>query len=779
VAWRNLLKNKFYASVNVIGLASGLAIGLIILLWVHDELSYDGFHSKAKYIYRVNTNIGTGTSFQSSGITPAPIMPYSKSAIPEVSNAVRIADNYDYSLYKYQDKQFTETKAAYIDPSFFTIFDFKLLKGDRANPFRDNNSIILTATTAKKYFDNDDPIGKIILADNKDNYSVRGVMEDFPENSSIKYDMLFPIDILKKNFTPNEVWKSMEEDWGNYYYQTFLLLHPNASSNKIEKKLTQLQREHNQFDKSSFYTLQPLEKIHLIGADGSSSALQTVNVFLTVAVLLLLIACINYVNLSTARSMLRAKEVSVRKIVGAAKVQLFIQFIIETALLFTIAAILAIGIIYLLIPLYNNISGKNTTFSLADTNVWKTFFIAITGTLVVASVYPALLLSSFKPVLALKGKISIGIGNTLFRKILVVTQFVFSVALIISTLIIGRQLRYIQEKELGYNKSHVFSFDMREMQKHYDAVKAELSKQPGIVGVAAANADIVQLSGTTGDTKWYGKEENTTFLIHPISVDKNFIPLMQLHFAAGNNFTGNPSDSTHYILNETAIREMELKDPVGKRFALHNVEGTIIGVVKDFHSASLKQKIEPVVFSYRIQPENLYIRTSGRDAAKAIALTEKLWKRYNPSFPFQYHFLDETYDNLYKSDQRTGSLFNVFAAIAIFISCLGLFGLATYTAQIKTKEIGIRKVLGATVLNVTGLLAKDFIKLVLIAFVIASPVAWWVMNKWLQDFAYRVSTNWSIFALAGLIAMLIAVFTVSLQAIKAAIANPVKSLRTE
>ncbi|MBD0333492.1 MAG: FtsX-like permease family protein [Chitinophagaceae bacterium] len=517
----------------------------------------------------------------------------------------------------------------------------------------------------------------------------------------------------------------------------------------------------------------------MIGADGSSSALQTVNVFLTVAVLLLLIACINYVNLSTARSMLRAKEVSVRKIVGAAKVQLFIQFIIETALLFTIAAILAIGIIHLLIPLYNNISGKNTTFSLADTNVWKTFFIAIIGTLIVASVYPALLLSSFKPVLALKGKISIGIGNTLFRKILVVTQFVFSVALIISTLIIGRQLRYIQEKELGYNKSHVFSFDMREMQKHYDAVKAELSKQPGIVGVAAANADIVQLSGTTGDTKWYGKEENTTFLIHPISVDKNFIPVMQLQFAAGNNFTGNPSDSTHYILNETAIREMGLKDPVGERFALHNVEGTIIGMVKDFHSASLKQKIEPVIFSYRTQPEKLYIRTSGRDAAKAIALTEKLWKQYNPSFPFQYHFLDETYDNLYKSDQRTGSLFNVFAAIAIFISCLGLFGLATYTAQIKTKEIGIRKVLGATVLNVTGLLAKDFIKLVLIAFVIASPVAWWVMNKWLQDFAYRISTNWSIFALAGLIAMFIAVFTVSLQAIKAAIANPVKSLRTE
>ncbi len=778
-ALRNLLKNKFYTSVNIIGLAIGLAVGLIILLWVKDELSYDQFNTKAVNIYRVNSNVGTGNSMHASGITPAPIMPYSKNQIPGVINAVRIADNYNYSLYKYEDKEFTETKAAFVDPSLFTIFDFKLLKGSSANPFPDNNSIILTAKEAKKYFANDNPIGKIIVADNKDNYIVSGVMKDFPENSSIKYDMFFPIDNLKKNFTPDEYWKSMDEDWGDYYCQTFLLLHPDASIISIGKKLTQLQREHNPFDKSSSYTLQPLRKIHLYRADGSSSAFQTVNVFLVIAVLLLLIACINYVNLSTARSMLRAKEVSVRKIVGAAKAHLFIQFIIETALLFVISTILAIGIIYLLMPLYNSISGKNTTFNLADINIWKTIVITITGTLIAASVYPALLLSSFKPVLALKGKLSIGMGNTLFRKVLVVAQFVFSVVLIIGTLIIGRQLRYIHEKELGYDKSYVFSFDMRDMQKHYAAVKSELSKQPGILSVAGANSNIVEISNATGDTKWDGKEENRMFMIHPVGADKDFIPFMKLQFAAGNNFTGSPSDSTHYILNETAIREMGMKDPIGKRFALHDVEGTIIGVLKDFHFASLKQKIEPAIFTYRSQPGNLYIKTTGKDASTAIAATEKLWKQYNASFPFEYHFLDEIYDNLYKSDQRTGTLFNAFAAIAIFISCLGLFGLATYTAQIKTKEIGIRKVLGATILNVTGLLAKDFIKLVLIAFVIASPIAWWMMNKWLQVFAYRININWSIFAFAGLIAILIALFTVSFHAIKAAIANPVKSLRSD
>lgn len=778
-AWRNLWKNRFYSSINLLGLSVGLAVGLIILLWVKDELSYDRFHDNAPNIYRVVSNLGTGNSKQAWGNIPAPISVYSKSEMPEVKEAVRIVNNYNYSIYKSGDKEFQENKAAYVDPSFFTIFNFKIISGNKANPFPDNNSILLTATTAKKYFGNENPIGKVILADNKDNFTVRGVIEDFPENSSIKYDILFPVDRLVKNYTPNDYWKSMNEDWGNYYCLTFLQVHPAASTTAIEKKLTQLQHTHNRYDKSSFYTLQSLDKLHLYAPDGGSSAMQMVQIFFVVAILLLLIACINYVNLSTARSMLRAKEVSVRKIIGAAKIQLFLQFIVETIILFILATVLAILIIYVLMPFYNSLSGKNSSFQLLDKSVWTTIGITITGTLIASSIYPALLLSSFKPILALKGKISIGIGNTRFRQVLVVTQFSFSVILIIGTLIISRQMRYIQDKELGYDKSHVFTVNIRDMQPHYAAIKTELLQQPGITGITSASSNIVQIGSSTGDTDWEGKEPNSTFMIHPMAIDAQFIPQMKLEFVAGHNFRGDKTDSAKLILNETAVREAGIKDPIGKTFILWQTKCQIIGVLKDFHFASLKSKIEPAAFWYEPANYTMYVKTTGKDAAKAIAAVEKKWKQYNGGFPFEYRFLDDTYDRLYRSDRQTGTLFNVFAGIAIIISCLGLFGLATYTAQVKTREIGIRKVLGASVMGVTSLLAKDFIRLVGIAIVIASPIAWLLMNKWLQNFIYRVNINISVFLLAGIIALLIALITVSSQAIRAALANPVKSLKSE
>lgn len=779
-AWRNLWKNRFYTSINIFGLAVGLAVGVIILLWVKDELDYDQFHAGKNNIYRVVANLGSGNSAHAWGNVPAPVSVYSKNTIPEVKNAVRIVDNNEFSIYKSNDKQFTDLRSAFIDPSFFSIFDFKLLTGNKVNPFPDAYSVLITATTAKKFFGKENPIGKVIVADNKENFTVRGVIADFPENSSVKYDMLYDIDLLVKTFEPNAYWKSMNEDWGDYYCLTFLQVHPQASLTAIEKKLTQLQREHNPYDKTSYYTLQSLSQLHLYAPDGNSSAMQMVKLFFAVAILLLMIACINYVNLSTARSLLRAKEVSVRKIIGAGKGQLFFQFILETIILFAIATGLALLLISLLMPLYNTLSGKNTTFSLSDAGLWKTITYTITATLIASSIYPALLLSSFKPILALKGKVSIGIGNALFRRVLVVTQFTFSVVLIIGTITIGKQLRYLQEKQLGYDKSHVLTFYMGDMRNHYDAVKAELLKQPGVNGVTAAGGNIVRIGSTTGDTDWEGKEKDRSFMIHPMRIDKDFMAMMKLQLAAGTGFTGAPSDSMHFILNETAIREAGIKDPIGKSFTLWQTKGIITGVVKDFHFTSLKEKIEPAIFFY--QPRNngtLYIKTTSKDAPNTIAAAQKLWKQYNGDFPFEYSFLDETYDRMYKADQRTGKLFNVFAAIAIFISCLGLFGLATYTAQIKTREIGIRKVLGASVFNVTGLLARDFVKLVIVAIVIASPIAWFFMNRWLQDFAYRTPITAGIFMAAGAIALLIALATVSSQAIKAALANPVKSLKTE
>ena len=777
-AWRNLWNNRFYSSINLLGLSIGLAVGLIILLWVKDELSYDRFHKDTPNIYRVVAHLGTGSSKQVWGNVPAPIGVYGKNQVPEVKEAVRIVDNYDYSVFQYGDKQFKESKTAYIDPSFFTLFNFPILSGSKTHFFPDNNSILLTASTAKKYFGNEDPIGKVIKADNKDNFTVRGVIADFPENSTLKYDILFPLERRAEQYTANDYWKSMDEDWGNYYAFTFLQVSPGSSIEAIEKKLTQIQHTHHPDSKSTSYTLQSLGKLHLYAPDGSSSAMQMVRIFFVVAILLLLIACINYVNLSTARSMLRAKEVSVRKIIGAAKVQLFLQFIVETLILFILATVLAIVIMYVLMPFYNSLSGKNSSFQIADARIWTTIGLTIAGTLIASSIYPALLLSSFKPILALKGKIGMGIANTRFRQMLVVTQFSFSVILIIGTLIIGRQMRFIRDKELGFDKSHVFTVNMRDMEQHFDAVKTELLQQPGITGITSANSNIVQVSSTTGDTDWEGKDPNSSFLVHPMAIDAQFIPQMKLELAAGQNFRGDKADSARIILNETAVREAGIKDPIGKWFTLWQTKAQIVGIVKDFHAASLKTKIEPLALYYRPASYLMYVRTTGKDATKALAAVEKRWKQYNAGFPFEYRFLDDTYDRLYKSDQRTSKLFNVFAGIAIIISCLGLFGLATYTAQVKTREIGIRKVLGASVTAVTSLLAKDFMKLVLIAIVIATPIAWLLMSKWLQSFVYRTHISPVIFIVAGIMALGIALVTVSSQAIRAALMNPVKSLKS-
>lgn len=782
-AWRNIVKNKFYAAINIIGLTVGLTVGLLILLWVNDELSFDLFHTKAKQIYQVDAQIGTGSSKQVWNGVQAPIATYALKEVPGVQAAVRLVYNDEYSVFKYKDKQMTAGKNGnfFVDPSIFKVFDFKLIKGDVDRPFPNDQSIIVTETTAKRFFGDADPIGKVIKGDNKDNYTVAGVMADFPENSSIKADMFFSIEIKRKEYSGKDYWKAMDDDWGNYYAKTFLLLQHGVSPQSVMDKLTQIHINHQSGPDASKvkYLPQSLTEVHLYRPDGNASGMQTVRVFLIVAILILLIACINYVNLSTARAMLRSKEVSVRKIIGAERKQLFGQFVIETVLFFSIALVLAFGLIELLMPSYNYVSGKQMQFNLLDSSVWKVIGITTIATLAASSIYPALLLSSFKPINALKGKVSLGIGNATFRRVLVVCQFIFSIGLIIGTLIINGQLKYIREKELGYDKSYVFSFGMRDMQKNYEAVRTELLSQPAVKGVTSAGDDIVSVGSTTSDTDWDGKIPNTSFLIHPIYIDKYYLDFFKLKLAAGNDFTGMASDSAHYILNETAVREAGIKDPIGKRFTLHSTKGIIIGVIKDFHFASLKQKIEPAIFAYQPSCWKMFVKTSGKDAPQAINIVQQTWKKYNSSFPFDYSFMDEVYNSMYKSDQRSGTLFSIFAAIAIMISCLGLFGLATYTAQVKIKEIGIRKVLGASIVNITTMLSKDFLILVIISLLIASPIAWYMMNKWLQDYVYRIQIQWWVFVLAGSAAILIAFVTISFQAIKAAMANPVKSLRSE
>ena len=639
--------------------------------------------------------------------------------------------------------------------------------------------MVITQKTAEKYFGTENPLGKVISADNKENFTVTGVIKDFPDNSSINCDMVMPISYhIHYMFADNKI--DLNTNFNFFNYETYLLLKPGTDLKTLSVKIRQVHLDHKPDDTDADYLLLPLAKMHLYNADLTDKGIGTVRIFLIIALLILVIACINYVNLSTARSMLRAKEISMRKIVGAAKSHLFMQFIVETALLFLLAAAFAIGFIFILMPLFNQVSGKQLVFNLADYHIWLVILATIAGTLAASSIYPALLLSSFEPLKALKGKISAGIGDVMFRKILVVTQFVFSIVLIVGTIVITGQLNYIRSKDLGYDKTNVFMFGMRAIGPHYDAVRAELLKQSGVLDVARSSGPIVRIGGLDGSPDWDGKPANSTFIVHPMAVDKDFIPFFKFKMVAGSAFTGVVSDSVHFILNEAAVKEIGMKNPVGKRFKMDDVNGSIIGIVKDFHFASMKEKIGPTVFTY--VPKylfNIYVKTTGRDAPKAIKAAEAQFKHYNSEYPFNYRFLDDIFNNLYKGEQTEGQLFNYFAAIAIFISCLGLLGLAAYTAQVRTREIGVRKVLGAGVGRIVGLLAQDFIKLVFIAIVIATPLAWFAMYKWLQAYAYHITIGWWVFVLAGLIAVIIAFATISFQSIKAAIANPVKSLRAE
>ncbi|MFI5159863.1 MAG: ABC transporter permease [Sphingobacteriales bacterium] len=778
-AWRNLVKNKFYSIINIAGLTLGLAIGILILLWVQDELSFDSFHKQADNIYRLELWGGTGSSRQIWTLGPAPIGVWAKQQLPEVKDAVRITTNYNFSEYKYQEKAFGNERVVFADPSFFSIFDYHIIDGNQNKPFNDDNSVVITKSTAQKFFGDQNPIGKVILADNKHSLVVTGVMNDFPKNSSMQYDMIMPFSFHVKDMLVSQK-MDMNTNLTYFSYETYLLLKPGASLTKLSKEIYNIHIKHKPDDTDADYLLLPIAKMHLYNADGTGKGIETVRIFIVIAILILVIACINYVNLSTARSMLRSKEISMRKIVGAGKAQLFMQFIIETALLFFVATLLALGAIYLLMPVFNQLSGKQLTFDIADYHVWMVILLTIAGTLAASSIYPALLLSSFEPLKALKGKISAGIGDRLFRKILVVTQFSFSVILIIGTIIITTQLRYIRSKDLGYDKTHVFACDMHGVSAHYDAIRAELLKQPEIQDVTRSNQVLVRIGGQSGETDWDGKAPGQTFIVHPIVIDKDFMSFFKMKLVAGKTFTGSKTDTAHFILNETAIKELGMKNPIGKRFKMAGVNGTIIGVVKDFHFASMKEKIAPSVFWYVPQYfSTIYIKTNGRDAQKAIQTAQNLIKGFDAHFPFHYAFLDDMFNNLYKGEQQEGILFTYFAGIAIFISCLGLLGLAAYTAQVRTREIGVRKVLGASVGNITTMLSADFLKLVIIAIIIASPFAWYAMNKWLQDFAYHINVQWWVFAAAGLLAIVIALGTIGLQAIKAALVNPVKSLRSE
>ncbi len=782
IAIRSLRNNKIHSFINIGGLAVSLAVSILLLLWAKDEWGYDRFNVNANNIYKLAVKFDNNGNIW--GSTPAPSAVYAKKYVPEVADACRITDNWSASVFEFNGKKMREWHNGLADASLFTMFSFPLLEGDAQHPFADAHSIVLSETTAKTFFGHGSALGKVLKADDKKLYTVTGVMKDMPENSSIKYNIVFNMQQLEQEYDTASHFKSLNANWDQYNFDTYVLLKPNTSAVAAADKLGAIHRHNYDIPANKNLTYQPvpLNKLHLYTLDGREQGMMVVKIFIIVAIIVLLIACINYVNLVTARAMKRSKEISMRKIIGARKPELFMQLLSESLLTFSIALVLATGIIYAVMPLYNEIASKNIVFKPWSPDVLMVYGLTLLATLLLAGIYPALTLSSFKPLDAMKGKLS-GMGSKGgFRKVLVVIQFSFSIILITSTIIIGKQLKYIREKNLGYNKENVFSFWMHNMNPHYEAALAELLKAPGIVGITECGVDIINTSSGSTDIDWDGKSpEQRSFGIVQLPVERNFMQVMGLQLVAGSGFTGSPADSANFILNETAIKETGIKEPViGKRLSFHGIKGVIAGVVKDFHFENMHKKIQPLLMQYdKNWRGKMYVRTTGKDAAHAIAAVEKIWKRYNPDYPFEYSFLDNLFEDLYKKDINVGRLFNCFAFVAILTSCLGLFGLVTFTAESKIKEIGVRKVLGAGIPQIVGLISKDFLVLILISVAISFPLALYGLNRFLQGYAYRTSLSWWVFALAGGMTLLIAMVTISFKCVQAALANPVKSLRSE
>ena len=780
LAVRNLSKNRLFTVLNIAGLSLGMAAGLLMLLWTQDELSFDTFHPDAERIFRENAHFDSGGNEQTWSETPAPHALFALQEIPGVEKAVRIAQDWESPVFRYGDKSFVEKKGAYADSSFFEVFKTNMIAGNPARPFSGKSAVVVTETFARKYFGDADPLGKVFEI-GKEKGEVSAVIRDLPGNSVFQFSYIRNFELLKSSYQPNDYWKTLESNWGDFNYSTFFKLSPGISTESVGRKLSEIHHVHNTLDSGSSYTLQPLTNLHLYQADGTAPGLQTVRILGLAGILLILIACINYMNLATARATTRAREVGMRKIIGAEKRQLFVQFLIESTVVFALAFVLAVVFARLLLPFCNEIADKKLAFDLTSPQTLLLFGGVMFSTLLISGIYPALALSSFQPLQVIKGNFLPRLGGVSIRKVLVVTQFVFSVGLIASMLIIGRQLDFIRSKNLGFDRENVFKFGLTEnILKHREALLHSLAAEPGVRGVTSASANILQTGSNTGDTDWENKAPDAKMIVSPISIDRDFMSFFDMQLVQGVGFTGTKADSVSYILNEEAVEQTGLKDPIGKRFKLWQTEGIIVGVVRNFHFQSLREKIRPAVFHSR--PDNnwlVYVKTTGSDASKAVAAARKMYNQYEQSYPFDYAFLDESFDKMYRSEQRTGQLFLAFAAIAVFISCLGLFGLSAFTVEKRIKEIGIRKVLGASVAGITGLLAKDFMKLVGMAILIASPIAWYVMSNWLENFAYRIDIQWWVFALAAVAAIGVAFLTVGFQSLRAALANPVKSLRSE
>lgn len=793
IGLRNIGRNKVSAFINIFGLAIGMATAVMILLWVQNEWSFDRYHAQAQHTYRVLSHIKVSADeIWNWNTTPMLLLPEAEKQVPEIEQFARFKNGSRYAVFNVNDNLFKESNYAYVDQSWFKLFDYQFLEGSSKDALKDPQNIILTESKARQLFGKRDAMGKTIRIDTLD-FIVNAIIKDNPSNSSFQFDYLLPISAYLSN--PDNYKNSSH--WGNFNYNAFIKLREDANLASVSDKLTAVLRDHKQNDSTSYHTLQPLPMMHfdhsLMNDSFAIGNETTVKVFALIGLLILLIACINYVSLATAKASMRTKEVSVKKIIGASKISLFRQFMTESVLTSLIAMILSIGLVQLGLGVFNKLMENSLRMDVNNGAIWLVFGGTTLAAILLTGVYPSLLLASFQPVKLLRGFSWVGGKNSYFRKGLVVLQFFISTVLIISTIVIYRQLEFIKHKDLGYEKEHIFSIifpynifngpDRNQRITVLNTFKEKLRTQTSIKDVALASESLVNNgSSSSGNLDWEGKEPGFDPTVMQMSADADFQQVFGLKLIEGRWFEqGNIADEHNLILNEAAVKAIKLKEPyIGQRLTFQGNPGQVIGIVKDFHFRSMHEAIMPAVIcnspSWRGQ---VFVKTTAEKTAQALAATEAAWKEIVPNQPFEYTFEDESFEKLYETDQRTGKLLNIFSGIAIFISCLGLFGLATFSAERRAKEVGIRKVLGASVSDIAALLSKEFVQLVLVAFAIAAPVGWWAMDKWLQDFAYRIDIQWWMFALAGTAAMAIAIFTVSFQSVRAAVANPVESLKNE
>ncbi len=790
IALRSLKKNRTFSFINITGIATGITCCLLMVLYLQHELSFDKFQENGDRIVRVIMEYRFGAGEMTKGnFTSTKVFPAFKRNFPEVADGVRMFD--PDRLVKYEEKLFDEKRFLYADSTFFGIFNsFKLLKGTPTQVLKNPKNVVVSASTAIKYFGSiDDAQGKIVLVgSNQESYLVTGVAEDCPANSQIKFDFLASF---------SSMGPAQEETYWDANYTTYLLLKDKEARNSLQQKIGPFMKK-EMAEEGAYvnFELEPYTRVHLYSpydAFEPNSSISHVYIIAAVAILILVIACFTYINLSTARSMERAREVGIRKVAGAFRKQVFWQFIGESLLVSGISLIISFILAAVLLPAFNRLAERDLPVS----NLCQPFVVvaAICIVLVIsllAGSYPAIILSKFQPIKVLKGSFKNTAAGLLLRKSLIVFQFMISVFLVIATFIIGGQLQFIQNKRMGYDREHVIvmSIDQKIIDK-IDLVKTELKTNQDILAVSKAHSTPVNILGGYSMSR-ADRNGAGTMNVKGSPIDEEYVKANKLEIIAGNDLTrqdildASHEDYTknyyHFLLNETAVRALGWKteEAVGQKILFFDQRpGEIKGVVKDFHFASLHTPVQPLILIPGGWGNTLIIKTSGRNLHETIAFIEKKWKTIAPHRPFTYRFMDEDFQKLYTSETRTGGVFSIFAAIAILLACLGLFGLSAYAAQQRIKEIGVRKVLGASSATIVALLSRDFIKLVMVGFVLAVPIAWYFMNRWLQDFAYRIHIGWWIFIAAAAITILIALLTVIYQAVKAAIANPVKSLRTE